>query len=116
MTTNQTLQDLEKLYGLKVEVFSEEKTTSEGNAFLEIIKVDDEVLVTNVGDHDFAQTSGFKAWRSAHRAMLKACEVEDYSCAIQDLKEAQDFAKGQLETFYSYYKDKIMRGLKGNSV
>lgn len=114
MTINQTLQDLEKLYGLKIEVFSQEKTISEGHAFLEIAKVEGEVLVTSVGNYDFSQSIGFKAWRAAHRAMLKACEVEDYSCAIQDLKEARDFANGQLEKFYSYYKDKIMCGISSD--
>lgn len=60
-----------------------------------------------VGDNNVAQSADFKAWATAHNAMLAGYRIADFNCAAQDLKTAREAAGGRLSAYYDLYAARI---------
>lgn len=114
-------QTLEQLYALDLLVLADKSDLPQQETYIEVIATQgidvSGRLFTLVSHDDLKNDKPFKQFQAAHQAMLAAYRIKDYSCAVQDLREARDLAGNlgfeMLSPFYNIIKADIMRGLTG---
>ncbi len=107
------LEGQTKTYGVNILVGEETQKHISDMAFVELdllrVKGRDKPVkvFTLVGDDVMAQGMEFKAWMTAHNAMLAGYRIADFDCAAQDLKSAREMAGGRLGAYYTLYAERI---------
>lgn len=118
-----TKETLQTLYQVDLLMVKDKADLPKEGTYIEVIAaqgiVSDGRVFTRVSLDDLNVDKSFKQFQAAHQAMLAAYRIKDYSCAIQDLKEAREFAGnlgfGTLSCFYDVIKADIMQRLTGKA-
>jgi adenylate cyclase len=107
------LEGQTKTYGVNLLVGEDTQKLVSDLAFLELdlLKVKGREkpvkVFTLVGDSTMVNDPAFKAWATAHNAMLAGYRIADFDCAAQDLKSARGAANGKLSAYYDLFMDRI---------
>lgn len=107
------LEGQTKTYGVNILVGEDTQKWVPDLAFLELdlLRVKGRAkpvkVFALVGDAVTAQSAAFKAWSTAHNAMLAGYRIADFNCAAQDLKTARDASDGRMNVYYDLYAARI---------